>query len=334
MKAIVQDRYGSPDVLKLREIDRPAVGDYEVLVRVHAASVHPDVWHVIRGMPYLLRIMGAGLLKPRNPVPGTDMAGHVEAVGRNVTQFQPGDEVFGETIHGHQWKNGGAYAEYVSVPQDALAVKPANVTFEQAAAVPTSGLIALDNLRGRVQPGQQVLINGAGGGLGMLAVQIVKSYGAEVTAVDSTGKLDMLRSIGADQVIDYTEEDFTQGDERYDLILDIPGNRSFSDLGRVLAPDGTYILIGHDLFGAQGGRFIGSGIPRFIKLSVSSPFGKQQAAPPPTEDTRDPLIVLKELMETGDVTPVIDSTYPLSEAPEAIRYLVEGSAAGKVVITV
>ena len=334
MKAIVQDRYGSPDVLQLREIDRPAFGDDGVLVRVHAASVHPDVWHVIRGMPYILRFMGAGLLKPTNPVPGTDMAGHVEAVGRNVTQFQPGDEVFGETVHGHQWKNGGAYAEYVSVPENALAVKPANVTFEQAAAVPTSGLIALQNLRGRVQPGQKVLINGAGGGLGMLAVQIVKSYGAEVTAVDSAGKQDMLRSIGADQVIDYTEEDFTHGDERYDLILDIPGNRSFSDLGRVLAPDGTYILIGHDLFGAQGGRFIGSGIPRFIKLSVSSPFGKQQAAPRPTEDTTDPLVVLKELMETGDVTPVIDSTYPLSEAPEAIRYLVEGSAAGKVVITV
>src|SRR3712207_3852786 len=197
MKAIVQNKYGSPvDVLELKDIYRPVVKDDEVLVRVHAASVHPDVWHVVRGLPYVLRIMGAGLLKPKNSVPGTDVAGHVESVGKNVTQFQPGDEVFGESIRGHQWRNGGAYAEYVSVPEDQLALKPANVTFEQAAAVPTSGLITLQNLpnEGRLQPGQSVLVNGAGGGVGALAVQIAKANGAEVTGVDNTKKLEMVRS--------------------------------------------------------------------------------------------------------------------------------------------
>jgi NADPH:quinone reductase-like Zn-dependent oxidoreductase len=234
MKAIVQENYGSPDVLELKDIDMPMVNDDEVLVRVHAASVHPDVWHLVRGLPYVLRIMGAGLLKPKNPVPGTDMAGHVESVGKDVTRFRPGDEVFGESVRGHQWHNGGAYAEYVSVAEDQLALKPADITFEQAAAIPTSGLIALQGLRhqGQLQPGQKVLINGAGGGVGAIAVQLAKAYGAEVTGVDSTGKLDLLRSLGADQVIDYTQEDFTQGGERYDLIVDIPGNHSFSECRR------------------------------------------------------------------------------------------------------
>jgi NADPH:quinone reductase-like Zn-dependent oxidoreductase len=336
MRAIVQDKYGSPDdVLELREIDKPVVKDDEVLVRVHAASVHPDVWHVVRGRPYALRLMGAGLLKPKNSVPGTDVAGHVESVGKDVTQFQPGDEVFGETSRQWQWHNGGAYAEYVSVPEDALALKPAGITFEQAAAVPTSGFIALSGLRnqGQVQPGQKVLINGAGGGVGALAVQLAKAYGADVTGVDSTRKLDMVQSLGADQVIDYTQEDFTQSGERYDLILDVPGNHSLSECRRALTPEGTYVLIGHDHFGVSGGRWLGS-LPRFFKLVVMSPFVSQLpdlnfSIP----SKKDSMAVLREFIEAGKITPVIDRTYPLAEVPEAIRYLEEGHVQGKVVIT-
>jgi NADPH:quinone reductase-like Zn-dependent oxidoreductase len=336
MKAIVQDKYGTPDALELREIDKPVVKDDEVLVQVHAASVHPDVWHVVRGLPYVLRLMGAGLLKPKNRVPGTDAAGHVESVGKNVTRFQPGDEVFGETLKGYQWTNGGTYAEYMSVAQDALALKPANITFEQAAAVPTSGLIALQNLpnEGRLQPGQSVLVNGAGGGVGALAVQIAKAYGAEVTGVDNTQKLEMVRSLGADRVIDYTQEDFTQGDERYDLIFDIPGNHPFSACRRVLTPDGKYVLIGHDRFGQGVGRWFGS-VPRLLKLVALSPFVSQIPTPNfSTLDRKNQMVILKELLEAGKITPVIDRTYPLSKVPEAIRYLEEGHVQGKVVITV
>ena len=337
MRAIVQRRYGSPDnVLELRDIDKPAVIEDEVLVRVHATSMHPDVWHVVRGRPYVLRIMGAGLRKPKISVPGTDVAGQVEAVGKNVTQFQPGDEVFGEIVRGHQWKNGGAYAEYASVPEHTLALKPANLTFEQAAAVPTSGLIALQGIRreGQVQPGQKVLINGAGGGVGTFAVQLAKSYGAEVTAVDSTNKLDVLRSIGADHVIDYTQDDFTQTGERYDLILDIPGNRSFSDLRHALADDGKYVLIGHDHFGGAGGRWIGGPLGRILRLVIFAPFGRQRRGQRDATETDNPLAALKELIEAGKVTPAIDTTFPLNEVPQAIRYLEEGQARGKVVITV
>src|SRR5712692_11815176 len=243
MKAIVQEKYGSPDNLELREVDKPAPGDDEVLVRVRAASVHPDVWHVVTGRPYVLRLMGAGVFKPKNPIPGTDMSGIVESVGKSVTQFRPGDSVFGETIVAQQWTNGGAFAEYVSVRQDLLALKPDNITFEQAASVPTSGYIALQNLRdpSRLRPGQTVLINGAGGGVGALTVQLAKAYGAHVTAVDSTRKLGMLRSLGADEVIGFTEEDFTQLGVRYDLIFDVPGNQSLSACRRALKPDGRYV---------------------------------------------------------------------------------------------
>jgi NADPH:quinone reductase-like Zn-dependent oxidoreductase len=337
MKAIVQDKYGSPDdVLELKDIDKPVVKDAEVLVRVHAASVHPDVWHLVRGLPYVLRLMGAGLLKPKNSVPGTDVAGQVESVGKNVTRFQPDDEVFGESVRGHQWHNGGAYAEYVSVPEEALALKPANITFEQAAAVPTSGLIALQNLpnEGRLHPGQSVLVNGASGGVGALAVQIAKAYGAEVTGVDNTKKLEMVRSLGADHVIDYTQEDFTQSGERYDLIFDIPGNHPFSACRRVLTPNGKYVLIGHDRFGQGAGRWFGS-IPRVLKLVALSPFVSQLPTPNfSILDKKNQMVVLRELLEAGKITPVIDRTYTLSEVPEAIRYLEEGHAQGKVVITV
>ena len=329
MKAVVQEKYGSPyDVLNLKDIDKPVVKDDEVLVRVRTASIHPDVWHLVRGLPYVLRLMGAGLLRPKHSVPGTDVAGHVESGGKNVTQFQQGDEVFGETIKGYQWHNGGAYAEYVSVHENSLALKPANTTFEQAAAGPTSGLIALQNLpnEGRLRPGQSVLVNGAGGGVGVLAVQIAKAYGANVTGVDNTQKLDMVRSIGADQIIDYTKEDFTQRGERYDLIFDIPGNHPFSACRRVLAPNGKYVLIGHDRFGQGAGRWFGS-IPRVFKLVALSPFVSQLPTPNfSMPDKKNQMVALKRLIETGKLTPVIDRTYSLGEVPEAIRYLEEGHA--------
>ena len=336
MKAIVQAKYGPPDdVLQLQDIDKPVVKDDEVLVRVHAASVHPDIWHAVTGQPYVLRLMGSGFRRPKNRVPGIDAAGRVEAVGANVTQFHPGDEVFGETISGHQWQNGGAFAEFVSVPERVLALKPANLTFEQAAAVPTSALIALLNVRdqGHVQLGQRVLINGAGGGVGTFAVQLAKAYGAEVTGVDSTRKLDMLRSIGADQVIDYTQEDFTRSGERYDLIVDIAANLSLSDWRRAVTRKGTYILIGHTHYGESGGRWIG-GIGHIIKLLVVSPFVSQGMGGFISIKKKEWLGVLKEFIEAGKVTPVIDRTYPLREVPEAIRYLVAGQSHGKVVITV
>jgi NADPH:quinone reductase-like Zn-dependent oxidoreductase len=337
MKAIVQEKYGSPaDVLNLKDIDKPVLKDDEVLVRVHAASVHPDVWHLVRGLPYALRIMGAGLLRPKNSVPGTDVAGYVESVGKNVSQFQQGDEVFGETIKGYQWTNGGAYAEYASVPEDSLALKPANITFEQAAAIPTSGLIALQNLPDEelLQPGQSVLVNGAGGGVGTIAVQLAKVYGANVTGVDDSTKLDMVRSIGADQVIDYTKEDFTQSGGRYDLIFDIPGNHPYSACRRVLAPDGKYVLIGHDRFGQGAGRWLGS-LPRVLKLVALSPFVSQLPSPNfSMPNKNNQMDVLKQLMETGKLRPVIDRTYSLGEVPEAIKHLEMGHARGKVIITV
>jgi NADPH:quinone reductase-like Zn-dependent oxidoreductase len=336
MKAIVQERYGSPDDLEFREVDKPVVGDDEVLVRVRAASLHPDVWHVVSGRPYVLRLMGAGFSKPKNPIPGTDMAGIVESVGKSVTQFRPGDPVFGETIATQQWTNGGAFAEYVSVHQDLLALKPGNVTFEQAASVPTSGFIALQNLLGSLgqwRPGQMVLINGGGGGVGALALQITKAYGAHVTAVDSTGKLGMLRSLGADEVVDYTREDFTRRGVRYDLIFDVPGNYPFSACRRALKPDGRYVLIGHEGFGASGKRVFGL-IPYFLKLMALSRFVKQlrgSGLPMPTK--KEAIAVLRELLESGKITPIIDSTYHLSEVREAFRHMIEDETQGKVIIT-
>lgn len=335
MKAIIQDNYGSPDdVLRLREIDMPVVGDDDVLVRVRAASVHADIWHVVTGQPYVLRLMGGGFFRPKNPVPGTDMAGTVEALGRNVTRFRPGDEVFGETVKANQWTNGGAFAEYVSVHQEALEFKPDNISFEQAAAVPTSGLIVLNNLQGRrkIRPGQKVLINGAAGGVGSMAVQIAKAYGALVTGVDSTAKLEMVRSLGADRVIDYRSEDFARFGERYDLIFDIASNLSLAESRRALVPTGIYVLIGHDHYGKAGRRVLGS-LPRFFLLAAISPLVRQLAkmffAP---LDRRDTMSVLKEFLEAGKLTPVVDRTFPLSEVSAAIRYLQQGTARGKIII--
>ena len=316
MKAIVQNEYGSPDVLELKEIDKPVVKDNDVLVRVHAAALHAGDYYCMRGMPYLVRL-SVGLPKPKNYVPGFDVAGHVEAVGKNVTRFQAGDEVFGAC--------NGTCAEYACAAEGNFEPKPANLTFEQAAAVPTSAVAALHGLRdaGKVQPGQKVLINGASGGVGTFAVQIAKSFGAEVTGVCSTRNVDMVRSIGADHVIDYTQEDFTQSGQRYDLILDNVANRSLSDCRRALTPQGTLI--------PNSGN---AGMGYVIKAIVLSVFVRQQGRPYLAVPKNEDLVVLKELIESGKVTPVIDRTYPLSETPEAMGYVGEGHARGKVVITV
>jgi NADPH:quinone reductase-like Zn-dependent oxidoreductase len=335
MKAVVQQRYGSPDDLELREVDPPAVGDHDVLVRVLGASLHPDVWHVVSGRPYVLRLMGAGVRRPRNPIPGTDVSGVVESVGRSVAGFRPGDAVFGETTGSHGWTNGGAFAELVSVRQDWLALKPDNVTFEQAAAVPTSGFIALQNLRGarRELPGKRVLVNGAGGGVGALALQITKACGAHVTAVDTSGKLTMLRTLGADEVIDATTDDFTRGGARYDLVFDVPGTYPFAACRRVLSPAGRYVLIGHERFGAAGKRTFGL-VPQFLLLMLRSRFVRQLRGPGlPLLTRREALAALRDLLAAGTITPIIDRTYPLSQVREAFRRLMGGQPLGKVILT-
>jgi NADPH:quinone reductase-like Zn-dependent oxidoreductase len=323
MKAIVQDAYGSPDVLELKDIDQPVAADDGLLVRVHAAGIDPGVWHLMTGMPYLVRIMGYGLRVPKSRVPGIDAAGRVEAVGKDVTRFQPGDEVFGTC--------SGSFAVYARARESKLAPKPANLTFEQAAAVPVSACTALQGLRdkGNLQPGQKVLITGAGGGVGTFAVQLAKAFGAEVTGVCSTAKTDLVRSIGADDVIDYTRDDFADGVRRYDLILDIAGRRSLSHLRRALTPKGTLVIIG----GEGGGRWLG-GFDRSFRAGMLSPFVRQKLRMLISTERQEDLQFLSELMEARKVTPVIDRTYPLAEVPNAIRYLHESRARGKVVITV
>ena len=335
MKAIVQRRYGSSDVLELREIERPAIGHDQMLVRVRAASIHADVWHVMRGVPYVLRVMGAGLRAPKDLVPGTDLAGVVESVGTSVTRFGPGDEVFGQSLVANLWRNGGAFAEYAAVSEARFERKPSGLTFEQAAAVPTSGSLGVQAVRdeGRVTAGQRVLVNGAGGAVGTFAVQLAKAYGANVTGVDAEEKLEMIASIGADGTLDYMREDFTRGGERYDVILDIVGNHPWREVRRALHPQGTYVLIGHDQYGAAGHRWFGS-LGHFAKLMVTAPFVKQLHPFRAVKDPGDRLAVLTELIEAGKVAPVIDRTFPLSEVPEAMRYLESGHARGKIVVTV
>lgn len=325
MKAIVYHEYGSPDVLRLEETEKLRPNDNELLIKVRAASVNPLDWHYIRGTPYILRILGTGLRKPKVARLGVDVAGQVEAVGSNVAQFKPGDEVVG--------KGNGAFAEYVCASENEVALKPANLTFEQAAAVPIAALTALQALRdkGKLQPGQRVLINGAAGGVGTFAVQIARSFGADVTGVCSTRNVDMVRSIGADHLIDYTREDFTQGEQRYDLILDLVGNHRLSAFRRVMSRNGTYVLIGGG--GPNDGRWIGP-LAGPIKALMLSRFVSQKFVLLLASINRDDLTVLKELIESRKVTPIIDRTYPLSDVPEAIRYLEQGHARGKVVITV
>ncbi len=335
VKAIVQHKYGRPeDVLALEEVPLPKVKNDQVLVRVRAASLHPDVWHMSTGRPYVLRIMGAGFFRPRNPIPGTDIAGVVEQVGKNVIRFKRGDEVFGESLRGHQWHNGGAFAEYAAAPAQSLLLKPTNLTFEEAAAVPTTGFIALKGIRdeGQVKPGQNVLVNGAGGGVGTLVVQLAKTFGAKVTAVDSNAKQDLLLSIGADHVLDYMKDDFTKRDERYDLIVDVPGNHPVSAIRRALTPRGTYVLVGHDQFGKTAGRWFGS-MGRFVRMLLMGPFVKQKLGPLPATNTKDHLAVLKDLIEAEKIKPMLDRTYPLEKIRDAMQYLQSGDVKGKIVLT-
>jgi NADPH:quinone reductase-like Zn-dependent oxidoreductase len=306
-----------------------------VLVRVRAATVHADVWHVVMGQPRVLRLMGAGLSRPAQPIPGTDAAGVVEELGAGVTGLKPGDEVFGETVVGQPWKNGGSFAELVAVPAAQLALKPANVSFEQAAAVASSGLVALRNLRceGALKSGHSVLINGAAGNVGSVAVQLARGYGARVTAVDCAEKLELLRTLGADRVIDYGREDFTRGTERYDLVMDVASVLRFGDVQRVLTPEGKYVLIGHDHYGAAKRRLLGSITP-FLRLAVRSPFTPHLPSLNPKWPPEDepPLEVLRRFLADGTLVPVIDRTFPLSEVVAAFRHMIEGRGAGKVML--
>ena len=321
MKAVVYCDYGSPDVLKLEAVEKPVPSDSQLLIRVRAASVNPLDWHYMRGTPYIGRL-GMGLRKPAITRLGVDFAGTVESVGRSVTQFKPGDEVFGGRT--------GALAEYVTVRENgAVVLKPANLTFEEAAAVGVAAITALQGLRdeGKLQPGQKVLINGASGGVGTFAVQIAKAFGADVTGVCSTRNVDLVRSLGADQVIDYTKEDFTKSTQRYDLILDNVGNHSLSELRRVITPKGTYVMVG-----GPSGRWIDP-LPRAFKAIVLSPFVSQDMGMFLAVLNKKDLTVLRDLMEAGKVKPVIDRRYKLSEVREAIGYLETGRARGKVVIT-
>lgn len=322
MKAIVQDTYGSTDVLELRDIATPEIADDEVLVRVHAAGVDRGVWHCMTGLPYPIRLMGYGLRAPKNPVPGGDVAGVVEAVGKDVTRFRRGDEVYGTGT--------GTYAEYARAPEHTLAPKPVNLTFEQAAAVPVSGLTALQALRdkGAVQPGQHVLVVGASGGVGTFAVQLATAFGAQVTGVCSTTKVDMVASIGADHVVDYSRDDFADGGTRYDLILDIGGNASLSRLRRALTARGTLVIVG----GETGGRLLG-GYDRSLRAPLLSLVVGQTLGGVICSENHEDLLALTALVEAGKVAPVIDRTYPLSEAPKAIQHVEDGHARGKCVVS-
>jgi len=321
VKVVVYHKYGSPDVLELKEVEKPAVKEDEVLVKVHAASANPADWHLLRGEPFLARL-SAGLFKPKRKILGIDIAGRIEAVGKNVTEFQQGDEVFGDC----GW--GGGFAEYACVTEKHLVLKPANITFEEAGAVPVAAITALQGLRdnGKVQPGQKVLINGASGGVGTFTVQIAKYYGAEVTGVCSTRNLDMVLSIGAEKVIDYTKEDFTQNGQGYDLIIDNVGNRSVSDLKRPLNTKGNCVIIGFSSLSLLFQHML-------LGPLVSRKGGKRISVMGTAKINKNDLLFLRELLETGKVVPVIDRRYTLSEVPEAIRYLEEGHARGKVVIT-
>ncbi|MEU9137742.1 NAD(P)-dependent alcohol dehydrogenase [Streptomyces sp. NPDC048404] len=324
MKAIAQDRYGSPDVLELRDVDTPAVADEEVLVRVHAASVNARDWHLMRGDPYLARL-ALGVSGPKTRIRGTDFAGRVEAVGRAVTRFRPGDEVFGETE--------SAFAEFVCASDNVVEPKPAALSFEQAAALPLAGNTALMGLRdlAQVRPGQEVLINGASGGVGTFAVQIAKAFGAEVTGVCSARNGELVRSLGADHLIDYAQEDFTREGRRYDVVFDLVGNHTLAGFRRALKPTGTIVLSGGGVF--DGGSVIGP-MGLLTRGQVMSRFARHRLHVLTATPSRENLAALRELADSGKLTPVIDRTYPLSEAPEAIRYLEGEHARSKVVITV
>jgi NADPH:quinone reductase-like Zn-dependent oxidoreductase len=323
MKAIVQEKYGSADVLELRDVEKPQPEDDEVLIRVHAAGVDPGVWHLMTGRPYLVRAMGFGLRRPKIRVRGTDAAGIVEATGKNVVRLKPGDSVYGTC--------DGSFAEYACAKAERFAPKPSNLSFKQAAAVPVSGVTALHGLRdaGKLQPEQKVLIIGAAGGVGTYAVQLAKAFGAVVTGVCSTSKAELVRAIGADEVIDYTREDFTEGTRRFDLILDTAGRRPLSQVRQALTPQGTLVIVG----GEGGDRWLG-GFQRQIFAPLRSRFTEQNVVGLISTERQQDLLTLKDLIEESKLTPVIDRTYALGEAPQAIRYLEQGHARGKVVLIV
>ena len=323
MKAIIQDVYGSTEVLELRDVDKPVPADDDVLIRVRAAGVDQGVWHLMTGLPYLTRAVGFGLRAPKTGIRGREVAGEVEAIGSNVVGFRPGDEVFGTCE--------GSFAEYACAKEGKLAQKPANLSFEQAAAVPISAVTALQGIRdsGQVQPGQDVLIVGAGGGVGAYAVQLAKAFGAQVTGVCSTGKLELVRSVGADHVIDYKHDDFADGRKQYDLILDTAGNRRLSVLRRALKPHGTLVIVG----GEGGGKWTG-GFGRSLRAAALSPFVGQKLKGLLAVERAQDLRALADLIEAGTVKPVIDRSFALGDAPAAIQYMHEGRARGKVVVTV
>jgi NADPH:quinone reductase-like Zn-dependent oxidoreductase len=331
MKAVIQSGYGPPEeVLSIRDVDQPVPKVDEVLVRIRAASMHPDVWHVVVGFPFVLRLMGNGVRKPK-PIPGTDIAGVIESVGRNVTRFKVGDELFGECAK-HGWMNGGAYAEYAAVPQDYLALKPSDVSFEQAAAVPTAGTIALNNLGGAKRPKRSaVLINGAGGCMGPIALQIAKADGAHVTAVDCAEKLPMLRALGADRVVDYRKEDYLRNGERYDFILDVVGFRYPDEYRQALTPKGDYMPIGHAHYDNSANRVMGD-MPRFLALvfkALLDPEKRKNMSFPKKPEVME---IFRDLLATGKLTPVIGQTFALSEVVAAMKCMQEGQI-GRVIIT-
>lgn len=334
MKAVIADQYGAPAQLRVGEVDRPVPGEGQVLVRVHAASVHADVWHMVRGVPYVLRLMGGGLRRPAEPIPGTDTAGVVEALGPGTSRFHVGDPVFGEVVEGFQWRNGGTFAEFVTAPEAALERIPEGVSFVDAAAVPTSALIALFTVRreARVQPGERVLVNGAAGAVGQFAVQIARADGAHVTAVERADRLDLLAQIGADEVIDGTATDYTAGPQRYDVVIDIPGNHSFAKVRRVLSDTGRYILVGHDRYGAGGHRWLGS-IPRVFALMARSAVSPQVPRPDFSGPGPEAMAEIAGMLASGAIHPVVGRTYPLVEAVAALEHLESGRARGKVVLT-
>jgi NADPH:quinone reductase-like Zn-dependent oxidoreductase len=334
MKAIVQDRYGPSSVLRLADVPVPQAAPDEVLVAVRAASMHADVWHAVTGSPYALRLMGSGLRRPKQPIPGIDVSGTVVSIGADVTEFVPGDEVFGETTRRQQWTNAGAFAEFAAVPAVALAIKPARLTHVEAAAIPTSGLIGVQVVEdeGRVQPRHTVLVNGAAGGVGVFAVQVAKAAGAFVTGVDHTDKLDVLRRIGADEVVDYTTTDVTRRLAAYDVFIDVAGSHPPRRARQAVQPGGAYVLVGHDHYGASRKPLVGS-MSTFAGMMAISPFVSQYhlRLPRPRESRMRRLV---ELIETGQLSPVIDRVFPLDQARDALDYLTTGAVAGKVVIEI
>lgn len=336
VRAVVQPRYGTIDELEVRDVPVPEPADDELLVRVHAASVHPDVWHVVTGHPAVLRVMGSGIRRPSSPVPGTDMAGVVVDTGRDVTGFEIGDEVYGEVLRGMQWKNGGTFAEYVTAPTTVVRAKPEGLTFEEASTIGTAGLIAMENLGDGdfVWPGQRVIVNGAGGGVGMMALQIAKAHGAHVTATDAAHKVDLLRGLGADRVLDYAVQDYTSLADRFDLVFDIVGNRPPSRVRRIVKPDGRYVLIGHDRFGATGKNWIGS-LGRFGLILVMSAWVKPFRITGRGEIGRsERMDRVAGLVERGAITPVVDRAFPLEQVSDALRFLSTGQPVGRVVLTI